>query len=69
MKIQCEDCSCQPDSNDEKFYEMRITSTGLDLQLDMVDKILCQECIEQWITENGISTIQSIRRIENPING
>ena len=70
MVVQCDVCDGTPTSNDDKYYLIRISNSGLDFTDGMTDHTLCGSCLVNKIdTSTNRGKIQSILRIENPMMG
>lgn len=65
---KCETCSIIPKTEDDKFYDIRLTKTGKwsDGYVEHEDLVVCQGCFRGWVVAN-LDYLQSVRRIENPL--
>lgn len=68
MVVQCDLCENTPSNNDEIYYLIRTTNTGLDFGTGMVDYTVCGDCLTNMVdSKNKRNKIQSILRLENPM--
>lgn len=63
--VQCDDCGCISEDNDEIYYRVSYSDTGLD-DSTRVDEFICKDCIDAWIEEKTWDKINLIKRIKNP---
>lgn len=62
---QCEVCENIPEDNDEIFYDVSYSDSGLD-DSSRIDEVICKNCIDVWIEDKTWDKINLIRRIKNP---
>ena len=63
--VQCDECETSATSNDDFFYYASYSDGGLD-DSSRIDEIICQSCLNSWITSKTWGKINLIKRIKNP---
>ena len=67
MTIICSKCRRTVENNNDFFFDVSLSETGLDVNRE--DEVICIGCIMNYINENTFAKINLIQRIENPYYG
>lgn len=66
--VQCINCGCVSTNNDEIYFDVSYSFEGLD-DISRIDKVVCYDCINNWILSKEWNHINLIKRIKNPTGG
>ena len=64
--MKCNRCGVDATSNDEIFFTMQRSDTGL-YKPTAESENLCEDCAKAFISDGGLSILVSLKRIDLPV--